>query len=317
MIKNLGLFLFAFSLLTLSCSHDDAQDPNQAIRALAQNDHDTIASSVSGFYELDSRMQDSIRSFFGGSNGSDFQHFLDNRIHYFITQDELNSIKDNSLHGRLGSSSPTNGSLDKDLKDANVQVAATNIGVVLWLTAAVEGERNLHFSFRSQDLVLDNPRVGLMLIGEGYHLSIQKKDGSTYFFPAAYRQSILIHEARHSDCPSGLNQTDLQFIKSKSSLRELTESFTKMTCGNLHSYCPESHEYKNLPACDRMTWGAYSAGAMFASLGAKSASTSIDRRVMELVAADQLSRVLIDTDKMFSGQLGQPELNSRGVVDSN
>ncbi len=154
-----------------------------------------------------------------------------------------------------------------------------------------------------------------MLIGEGYNMSYLEKDGTTYNFPAAYRQSILFHEARHSDCPTGLNRNDLDFVKSKKNLRELTESFKKMSCGQLHSYCPESHKYKNLPACDHMAWGAYSAGAMFAALSIKSAANSKDRRVMELVTADQLSRVLLDTDKMFAGQMRQPRLTSRGVVE--
>ncbi len=318
MKKNWAL-LITLSLIAVSCSHkdDQATDPNQALRVLAQADRDSIAASVAGIGQVNSSMQQSLTAFFGGTSGTAFQSFLDERIRFFITDEEYASIQNVSLAGKLGKSSVSDPGGNKDLKDANVKVAASNVGIVLWLVSAIEGYKNLKFSFRSRDLVLDSSRVGLMLIGEGYNMSVQRNDGTTYVFPAAYRQSILIHEARHSDCATGLNQEDLTFIKSKTSLRELTESFKKMTCGNLHSYCPESHQYKNLPACDRMTWGAYSAGAMFAGLSTKSATSSVDRRVMELVAADQLSRVLLDVDKMFAGKLGAPDVSNRGIIEAN
>ncbi len=317
-MKIYAIAILLLSLSIFSCSHDDGggQDPNAALRAEAQNDRDSLANVGSGFSALDTKMQANVSTFFGGNDGPTFQRFLDERIHFFMSQDEYANLLDNTFGGKFGSSKSKDSS-DQAMKSANAVVGAANVGTILWLYSSLEGNKTLDFSFRGQNVTMNSPHVGLMLIGEAYDEFYKDQNGNKHKVPAASRQAILIHEARHSDCPTGLSPKDLDYIRSITSLDDLGKNPDTKTCGNLHSNCPADHEFPNLPACDKMAWGAYAAGSMFAALASKGEDTTeVGRYLLEMTAADQLSRLLFDTDDMFDGKMGPPNLTSQGLVDS-
>ncbi len=192
---------------------------------------------------------------------------------------------------------------------SDAQVIAANIGGALWEMAAANGYPNGHVKFRDLTLAIDNPRVGLMLIGPGYLRSVKTSDGTVIPIPVSYRQATLLHEARHSDCTGGLGKADLETLKKNPGSNQMEN----IDCLHRHVLCPAGHEYQFLPACDSKPWGAYTASAIFSAMSTQ-ALTGQDKRIMQMKTADQLTRLLFDTDKMFSGELGPPDLSSSGVI---
>jgi hypothetical protein len=147
-----------------------------------------------------------------------------------------------------------------------------------------------------------------MLIGEGYVGSTQSRDGKrTITFPPEYRQAILVHEARHSDCTGGISQTDLQTLRDAQNDDVTNALVAHMHCGHLHVKCPAGHEYAGLQACDNEAWGAYTVGEMYYRGVREDPNISGENRALaDAVIVDYKSRSLVPRD-------GMADMSSSGV----
>jgi hypothetical protein len=151
-----------------------------------------------------------------------------------------------------------------------------------------------------------------MEIGPGYVGSGQLQDGTIVLVPAAYRQAILVHEARHSDCTGGLTSRDVDFIKTLTSYQETEAEFKKLECGHLHSICREFNDYYGLAACDDRPWGAYAVGAVYLE-SVMNAYSGRDRELLRATRADLLTRFPTDTYLEDMKRDIDPDMSSSGV----
>lgn len=106
--------------------------------------------------------------------------------------------------------------------------------------------------FNDTQIMITHPRVGFVGIGGAY---VNPKTTQID------RIDTWVHEARHSDCPSLPNATDMSFIVHGQDGRV---SVAGQVCSYAHVPCPKGHPLAGELACDVVPWGAYSAGYIFA-----------------------------------------------------
>jgi hypothetical protein len=262
---------------------------------------------------------------FGGPSKAHARNFIDERIKYFLTAEELQAWQIPSMQSQPPNwMNEPDGETEKKLVEKNAQVVATNSGMALWLEAVILGSSpTLNIPGRGI-VIVDSARVGIMVIGPGYQstkLFEFKNEGVKVVATLPeYRQRTLVHEARHSDCTGGLKQSDLEEMRKVRNLKEFMERYPNPACGHIHVNCPEGHLLSGIPACDRHPWGAYSVDAIYAegTLAAMSAGSRAGdhtaRVIGEMQALDSWSRVLVKKENLLSGQLGQPDMSSIDVL---
>lgn len=241
---------------------------------------------------------------YGGTTPVALDRYLGERIRYFYTEAEL----------RLMPSSPREFRYKGWMSATEVEVGAANIGMALWLAGLVDGVP-VWVNDGREVINIDSSRAGLMMIGPGYKSSFNV-GGRSYAIPAAYRQSILLHEARHSDCTGGITENDLNVLRTSNSMRETDIRFAAKACGHLHTFCPLGHEYSGVLACDDHAWGAYAVQYVFLRAVADDYS-GLDKDIINARMADTLTRLqfkagLTPTD-MFQGRMGEPDMSSGGL----
>jgi hypothetical protein len=250
---------------------------------------------------------------FGGTTGSDVKNYLGMRIHYFLKEDDVIAItpKRKKHDDWNKDDSPENA-----VATSKSQLMALNVGTGFWLQGLVD-QTSYKIQLADETITITSSRTGVMAFGPGYRSTVQIEasnkypNGLTITLPPEYRQSTLVHEARHSDCTGGITESDLEQIRGMKSARDFDEKFKNPTCGHLHAYCPPGHDLADLPACDRTPWGAYTVSAIYATAVGHRMS-GIDRAVMDSKAVDQWSRLLFDKEAMMEGKLGQPDMSSAG-----
>jgi hypothetical protein len=146
-----------------------------------------------------------------------------------------------------------------------------------------------------------------MRMGPGYKSQVSVQ-GRTITIPASYRQAILVHEARHSDCSVDVSTQDFRVGRTASSMRQFLSDFKKIECGHMHALCPKGHELAALAACDRQPWGAYTVGLVFEMARLKDATDPLERRILEASIADGPTRLLFDVNDMLKGEMGEPKM---------
>lgn len=280
-------------------------------KILVQNDLAAFAT-MAPVADTGWALPSTVRAFakiFGGTDGAALRAFIDQRIHYYFSQTEFENAKASSFDRRYDgwNKDPEE---NKRMKDAGAVVRASNIGASLFYIGMINRQPITLYK-ENTAIPIDSPRVGIMLIGPGYQESVKTKDGRTIQLPPSYRQAILVHEARHSDCTGGLKDSDLEIARTAKTAREYNENFTRHTCAHLHTYCPEGHEFAGLAACDKHPWGAYSVAAVFQSALSQS-TQGIERRLLEAGAIDAYSRLItIDKQKMLNEEYGEPDMTSQ------
>lgn len=191
-------------------------------------------------------------------------------------------------------------------------VVAHNVGTSLFYQLRMQGEFEALFSVDQKQLILRSPRVGLVQLGPGF---TEDRTPAGTPIDSLFRMGVLIHEARHSDCPSGLSE---QALKESIDRKPVSDK----SCGHLHAVCPPGHIYQGRSSCDAHPWGAYAIEAIFLqglAEGCRSCTAS-QKATAKLLALDRLSRLdPVMAEKMFAGKLGLPnmagspeELPSRG-----
>lgn len=225
---------------------------------------------------------------FGQSGGNGILKYLDERIGHIIGPDA-------SIDSRF---SYTANTASDETKAVTI---ATNIGMAVWLETIAQ-RRNISFFTNNSSVAVNDPRIGIIKLGRAYSV-FDEVTGRPLNTVA--RTSVLVHEARHSDCTGGLSNQDFQRL----SAGELPEN---RSCGHLHTIC-KSGDYKGLAACDGREWGAYALGWLFAQQLSENCESCNEamRQTAMAVAIDSLARIPTELAReMRGGTLAPPDMSS-------
>lgn len=312
--------------LLAACAPSSGPTPGMTPKTLAQNDIEALSkldadSAQKRLLQFDRENEGVFTDIFGGTQSPHIRDFLGHRIRYIFDSSELKNAVISPSH-----LSYTDWTRDSDDSDApsppsdDVLTMASNIGTLLWLHGAVNGTKLTLFvpdeSRRASVAIpIASSRVGIIMLGPGYSESMSLRDGETVSLPPEYRQSTLIHEARHSDCVGGLSQKQIHSIRQARDIHEFEKVFNERDCGHLHSICPKGHDFEGIAACDKHPWGAYAVGAIYSDAMAQ-VSFGMDKALLEADALDSYSRLLFERNALLKRRLGNPDMSSKGVLTS-
>ncbi len=290
-----------------------AADPLALLNGdLADLDRETtaIADSIKAY---DTAQRGYFSKVFGGPSKANTRVYFNERIRIFATIAELSTddwkVRPGSFRNNGWTKDPE---AEQKQKEAGGVTGAANIGTGLWFAGAVD-KVDVVIINKGKEIPVTSPRVGFMALGEGYVASVKNKSGQTIVLPAEYRQSILMHEARHSDCPGGVSQADLDVVRKATSAQIFNDTYARRTCGHLHVRCPTGHPFAGLAACDDVAWGAYSVGALYGAAVVGSLSGN-DKAILESVLLDFWGRnVGITKEDILAGKQGEPDMSSSGI----
>ncbi|MEK7356175.1 MAG: hypothetical protein AAB250_06975 [Bdellovibrionota bacterium] len=309
-VRNVVTLSIAISTVGLAACQRTSESPKPpSSKALMKSDRDLLEMEDSaGAAEFDRDNRNLFSKIFGGTSGRDVRGFLDERLKYFFTEEDLNAFQMDSPRFTYTNWKKTDQVDQDDSKKSSEkgEVGASNVGAGLFAQGVVEGTP-VAIKSATERIVFDSPRVGMMLVGPGYKASVSAK-GQQITLPAAYRQAILVHEARHSDCSIRTTKEDFAVARTAISYRDFLAKFKNIECGHLHTLCPSGHDFAGIAACDRQPWGAYSIGAIFVAARMRDAKSDLDRRILEATASDAITRLLFDPKTMKEGQLGEPQM---------
>ncbi|MEY2987315.1 MAG: hypothetical protein RJB13_836 [Pseudomonadota bacterium] len=225
---------------------------------------------------------------FGSNSGSGILAYLDERIGHILGPEA-------TIDSRFSYTANTSADESKAV------TIATNIGMAVWLETIAQ-RRNISFFTNNSAIAVNDPRIGIIKLGRAYSVF---DEASGRPLNTVARTSVLVHEARHSDCTGGLSNSDFLNLAAG----ELPEN---RSCGHLHTIC-KSGDYKGLAACDGREWGAYALGWLFAqqlSQNCESCNEAMKQTAMA-VSIDSLSRIPTELAReMRSGTLPPPDMSS-------
>ncbi len=289
-------------------------------RNLVQRDLDQLArSKVRVSTTSDDRYQSRFVEIFGGTTGQDVRAYIDQRIQHFFGEADL--------RGAYVTPNPVNTGYSQNLfHQETVQAVrgASNIGMGIWFQGLID--RNvitLHVPSTGQSLRVESPRAGIMEVGPGYRYSTVSNDGLEFVIPTEYRQAILVHEARHSDCTGGTTEAALEIARNATDIRQFAETYPRLSCGHMHVFCPSWHKFAGLAACDKNPWGAYAIEHVYAGAVASADGDYITYKMMQYVRNDTASRLLyvnegpsgsFDISRLLDLEFGRPNMTTSGVV---
>jgi len=303
--------ILSFAFVTGCGKSDPPPRPSSAVKDLANQDISAMGTEGSpGPHTWDQRSNNSFSMVFGSTSGSDVARYFKERIHYLIEQNEATvQVAPHPFTYTAWLTDATMALLGTAVSTARgeIEVGAANVGMELWLQALVN-QVEVTVIIGPQAVPVTSGRVGIMVFGPGYRGTRVDPSGRVAIVPTEYRQAVLVHEARHSDCTGGVSDSDLSVAKWAANYKEFTTHFPQMTCGHLHVYCP-SGDYAGLPACDITPWGAYSVSLIYAGAMIGNVPSQY-QDYMKVVTADYLSRLLFDVDGMFAGKYGPADMTN-------
>jgi len=210
----------------------------------------------------------------------DLEEWLDARVSWIIPETEPKNLK--LIEG--GSAAyPDNGMPIIEMPSVKPSgkgvVVMSNIGTALYFSGKQSKQKvglKIKTSlFKREKVMIDSPRTGVIMIGEGLfmrRLQINRqKDESVA--NSLGRLQTFFHEARHSDGHG-------------------------KHLGFFHAVCPKGHDYAGVNACDRNMNGPYNIGSSLMKEFIKNCEdcTESEKEVMKLVWLDSLNRVIKDTE---------------------
>jgi hypothetical protein len=160
--------------------------------------------------------------------------------------------------------------------------------------------------FRGDILYITSPRTGFVSIGGAYTAPAMSNNGDA----GIDRMDTLVHEARHSDCPSVPANVDLESYNRGEPNRMSLEG---QACTHVHVKCPEGHPLVGELACDGHAWGAYTMGYVYSRSVYKDCPSCNEKQRQEGLAAasDDFSRLLKPIqDQMNDGTAPLPDMSS-------
>jgi hypothetical protein len=262
-----------------------------------------------GFRVYDEATDGLFTEVFGGNRPEDVANFLDERVrHYVDPSDPKIRVSINSRLMRLARE-------DERAEDEG-RLAAQNLGTSLWVKSLVD-ETSIQFLYSGGIVPVDSTRAGIVILANAYGTELQTEEGGTIEMTPAVRQSILLHEARHSDCTGGISEAFLREVRETPDAGAQAKKFEGHACGHFHGVCPkyfpagttEPHPLAGKVACDHEAWGAYRVGEVFLRAVMQDPEISTSERFSAAVfAMDAATRV----DVSRGGR--RPDMGSGGVV---
>ncbi|MCM2277580.1 MAG: hypothetical protein NDJ89_05840 [Oligoflexia bacterium] len=332
MLKNLGRMAFPLSLISLlvftACENEKAAleaeaqlakigvnvtvDPEVPVSSMELLVRDLIAMSgnQSAIVRGDLRAQ----RLFTPNKGDSPISYLNTRLKAFmpaVDDAELSSrctfpkeLKYTAFFG--GGEEPAqepSRPAEAPESSAKAEMGAANIGTAVWLLSAVN-EAEVSCRVGKKLFPIQGSRAGLMMFGPGYKEAEKIIGPLKLKLPTELRQSILVHEARHSDCPTGLTPSDIEVARASRNGKEFDENYRNRRCGHLHTRCPKGHALAGLAACDDFVYGAYYFGAVYtaAAMTYHRNSPEDAKRIIKhssllsASAADSFGRLLVDAE---------------------
>ena len=283
---------------------------------------------------------------FGGPSGQDVQSFIRSRIKYIlnifnnqntyhispppkhrdwnkkpyslISAPTQNSLENNFTHHNLGQSNLSHLATPIAVHDESTQnIGALNLSIDFWLQGLIDQTEYTLILPNGYRIRMNNPREAVVSVGPAYAMSANNTPT-----PTIISQSMLVHEARHSDCSGGISHRDLLMMKSSQNYLEFSQNSQSKKCGYLHDLCPSTHALAGQAACDTMPWGAYTAGIIFLE-GAlfrtdpyhfgKAVKSNLEWQLAQTYLLEFKTRLLFNYRHMIEGRLGDPDLSSSGL----
>ncbi|MCC6278493.1 MAG: hypothetical protein IT289_11320 [Oligoflexia bacterium] len=289
------------------------QDP----RALAASDLRILDTmDTRGPRWVDSVTKKAYSKVFGGHTGSYVLDFFKERIKHSLSIPELAHLQQRPPELPF-MKWEQDAETDHKSLDVSDLLAAFNIGSAFYLRGAIN-EAIVTLRFLNLEIPITTPRVGIMGFGKGYR-KFEMIGGQVYVIPPEIRVSILVHEARHSDCSTPYSIEDIQKARKAESARQFIEELERTDCGYVHTFCPKGHAYEGIPACDKEPWGAYMIGTIYAMAAtANSIAKGGDEyktAVLDATVVDGFSRILDKKPKeILNGAHGDPILTDTGTL---
>jgi len=296
----------------VGCSSGGGDSGSSGVNLHATPPGQLVVSDLANLQTLDSAPFEAYNTqtnglatkIFGGVGSRDILNYLNTRVSYFAVASELQvspgAFGPSDIGRLLGQLAST----------SDAQVIALNVGAQLWIEGLAENTP-VTFTVKgqvSEPVMVNSSRTGLVILADGYTDKALADDGSIVTIPPLFRQTVLMHEARHSDCTGGLNEEDLPNIRAAIQAQDGSALHSALHgCSHSHVICPTGHSYEGLPACDMESWGAYKVGAVFAE--AYIANMNEDDRMWEIgqaIATDSNDRLLVDV-------VGTPDMSSAGL----
>lgn len=243
---------------------------------------------------------------FGGT--SNLKQFVNTRIKRLVKLSEITAAT-RAVHTGWSSASER---MEKNR--AKGVIGAANLGTQYWLQGLIDGNQ-VDVHLKSGEVIpVRSPRVGLIIAGPGYKKQLTGRSGQAFQLPLAFRQAMLIHEARHSDCAGGIRRRDLSKARESKNYEQFIERFESKSCGFLHSVCAKG-ELEGVAACEEQPWGPYAVEALFidSALG-QFERDSEEWQQLNALAISTKSRLTFDYSDLLDGKLGEPNLESSDQV---
>lgn len=283
----------------LESLHADANlklDPkiSPSIRQLLESDALAIST-----YQFNGTPDSLYAQVFGSNSPSALLTFLNNRIHYIIPYEK--SFGERLRVPYFPWLDASSGKITTAAESRSI-IMAVNMGPGIWMQGLASGTKFM-VQIGEHQIPVKSPRVGIMTLGPGYDRTMGKVE-----LTPAYRSSVLIHEARHSDCETGLSQQDMTNLRAGLPTKS-------NACGHRHVKCPAGHPLEGLIACDDQPWGAYAVQMIYANTIAKSCANCDPRSKNQslMMMLDAKSRVLVLKD-MLAGRLGKPNMGQADLA---
>ena len=189
-------------------------------------------------------------------------------------------------------------------------MGALNVSTGIWLSGLIANQTVI-LEIQGQTIPVSSSRTGVMMFGSGYEATINDSAGNTYTIPPAYRQAILVHEGRHSDCTDGITSQEVEMMRESSSLEDFYKKFPLPHCGHLHILCP-SGDFEGIPACDAERYGAYTVGEIYEAALIDSQTDEISKKILDASVIDYASRY-VKTDPTAPDEQA-PNMTSGGLI---
>ena len=306
-----GVILFAFAVAGCGQSSSNSEDPSETIppKELARQDVAKLPLlKTHNVAQYDRANNGAFSAIFGGTSAIDVTQFFHERIKYYLTEDDLEDFERRS--GRLKNDALKDPKDATSIEQAGLELGAANIGAALFILGTINNQA-LKIRIADQVLTVRSPRVGIMQIGKGYRPGVNSR-GRWVTLPPIYRQSILVHEARHSDCANGFTAEQKQIWRTSKNARETCERIKDKSCVHFHSFCKEG-DYRNVQACDDQPWGAYSVNLVFLK-GIRDSYSGFEQALIDAMILEAAGRLNFNIEAMIAGKYGRPNMTSNGVL---
>jgi len=294
--------------LVVSCS--DGRSSKKDPTTLAREDIAAMSDFPSqAAYEFDRLNKDRFLQIFGGRQGSDISRYVSDRVHHLLALENTYYSPEDQHVGwlrmkpRPATAKPRPRRMPGPKGSGKIEIMAANLGMQFWYQGLID-QTTKSLLIDDRAVAITSKDAGIMLIGEAY----------TEALPREFRNEILIHEARHSDCTGGLSTDDIKVARNASYYEDFYKNSKSTTCGHFHSICPDEHDYAGVLACDDKPWGAYSVGFVYAAAVTPSLDVTTESyQLMKALELDAKTRFQFDYDAMIQGRLGDPDMSSSDV----